>query len=142
MAADVRPQYRFETALTAEKHRGALIQHHKSRALPLLTKYFRVGDLGAGGHAPINGTHIVSRLVATHLFKLHAATTKARAYTAAELAAGRGASGEAQVPGGKAKLKQAAQVGACGAGRKFHAGAGHSRQGGRSATVCRSPDPG
>src|SRR3546814_35263 len=54
----------------------ALLDHDEDRPLSLLMKQLGVGLLGTGGHAPVNGAHIVAGLVDPHLIEIHAASAQ------------------------------------------------------------------
>src|SRR3546814_20493140 len=54
----------------------ALLDHDEDRPLSLLMKQLGVGLLGTGGHAPVNGAHIVAGLVDPHLIEVHAASAQ------------------------------------------------------------------
>ena len=78
--------YRLQRLAGAEEQTVALIQDDMDGALPFLTVELGVGAPGPGGDPPVDAADIIAVLVGPDFIEIHAATAKAGAVLAVEMA--------------------------------------------------------
>ena len=83
----LRREHRLEHQSGAEKQPRALLDHDENRPLAFFMEQFGMGFLGARGHAPVDGAHIVAGLIHPHLVEVDAAPAKFRVMQADQRAA-------------------------------------------------------
>ncbi|MNV49799.1 hypothetical protein D3C71_1417670 [compost metagenome] len=65
-------EHRLEHQARPEKQPVALFDHDENRPLTFFVEQLGVGLLGARGHTPVNGAHIVAGLIDPHLIEVDA----------------------------------------------------------------------
>ena len=69
-------QYRFELPTATEEQARALFDDDVDGPFAFFVEQLGVRLLGAGGHPPVDGAHVIAGLVDAHLIEIHAAAAQ------------------------------------------------------------------